>query len=67
MRYLLFVNPGAIQAPSIESIVAHELKHIVPYRSGSRLRLIGLVRLLSSGYTAKFERRTDYRDDPGRN
>lgn len=61
MRYLLFVNPGGSQAPGIESIVAHELEYIVQYRSGSRLRLFGLVRLLSPGYTAKFERRTDLR------
>ena len=65
MRYLVFVNPEVqvkkAPAAAIDAIVAHELEHIVRYRRGSRLRLLGLVRLLSGKYTARFERDADRR------
>jgi hypothetical protein len=39
--------------------LAHELAHVVSLNRGNRIRRLGLVRLLSKRYTAKFERRTD--------
>lgn len=46
-------------ADSVCAILAHELVHILWMSDGNRLHLFGLVRLVSSGYTARFERSTD--------
>ena len=63
MRYIIDVSsqPWTQNAPArgIEAIVAHELSHVVYYKSGPRIRLIGLIRLMSVGFTARFERQTD--------
>jgi hypothetical protein len=63
LQYLLKVNPEAFefQAPDagLEAIVAHELGHIVYYAQGNRLKLFGLTRLVSSDFTARFERWAD--------
>jgi hypothetical protein len=63
MRYFVDVNPALFQeqAPSdgVCAILAHELVHIVSLSRGNRIRRLGLVRLLSKGQIAKFERRAD--------
>lgn len=63
MRYFVDVNPALFQgqAPSdgVCAILAHELVHVVSLSRGNRIRRLGLVRLLSKGQTAKFERRAD--------
>jgi hypothetical protein len=63
MRYFVEVNPElfARQAPSqgVCAILAHELAHVVSLSHGNRIRRFGLVRLISGGFTRKFERRTD--------
>ncbi len=63
MRYLIQVNPKIcfLQAPEagVRAIVAHELAHVHYFKNGNRARLLGLVRLISKGFTARFERRTD--------
>jgi len=63
MRYLIRVNPevGLQHAPEagIRAILAHELAHIVYFKTGNRSRLLGLARLTSKGFTARFERWTD--------
>jgi hypothetical protein len=63
MRYFVDVNPALFQeqAPSdgVCAILAHELVHVVSMSRGNRIRRFGLVRLLSKGQTAKFERRAD--------
>ncbi len=63
MRYIVFVNPRVFElgAPEagVRAIVAHELGHVLYYRRGCRLRLLGLTRLVSSGYRARFERWAD--------
>jgi hypothetical protein len=63
LQYILKVNPEAFefQAPEagLEAIVAHELGHFVYYAHGNRLKLFGLTRLLSSDFTARFERWAD--------
>jgi hypothetical protein len=63
MRYLIRVNPevGLLQAPEvgIRAILAHELAHILYFKTGNRARLLGLTRLFSKGFTARFERQTD--------
>lgn len=63
MRYYIEINPAlfAQQAPAdgVCAILAHELSHVSSLNRGNRLRRLSLVRLLSGGYTAKFERRTD--------
>jgi hypothetical protein len=63
MRYLVEVNPElfALSAPEdgVCAILAHELSHVSAMSRGNRMREFGLVRLLSKGFTAKFERRTD--------
>jgi len=65
MRYLVFVNPRVfeLQAPEggIRAIVAHELAHIAYFKKRNRVRLLGLARLTSRRFTAKFERRSDLR------
>ena len=63
MRYYVEVNPalfqGHVPAAGVCAVLAHELAHVVSLSQGNRFRRFGLVRLLSKGYTAKFERRTD--------
>jgi hypothetical protein len=63
MRYFVQVNPELFQqqVPSdgVCSILAHELVHVVALRHGNRVRRFGLVKLLSKGHTARFERGTD--------
>lgn len=63
MRYIVYVNPEvfARQAPqaSIHAILAHELAHVLYFSQGHRLRLLGLVRLTTKGFTARFERWAD--------
>ncbi len=63
MRYVIFVNPRvfALGAPDdgVRAIVAHELGHMVYYRRGCRLRLLGLARLARSGFRQRFERWAD--------
>src|SRR5262249_42133778 len=63
MRYLIRVNPEVrfLQAPEagIRAILAHELAHILYFKTGNRARLLGLMRLSSKGFTARFERQTD--------
>jgi hypothetical protein len=63
MHYFVEMNPRiANSGPSTDSvcaILAHELVHISRMSDGNRLHLFGLVRLVSSGYTARFERSTD--------
>jgi hypothetical protein len=63
MRYFVDVNPALLQeqAPpdGVCAILAHELVHVVSLSRSNRIRRFGLVRLLSKGQTAKFERRAD--------
>ena len=63
MRFFVEVNPRAfeLRAPEegLRAIMAHELGHVFYFTRGPRVRLLGLVRLASKGYTARFERRTD--------
>src|SRR5258708_607350 len=64
MRYSVDVNPALFQrqAPSdgICAIVAHELAHVASLSRGNRIRRVGLIRLISERYTAKFERGADF-------
>jgi len=63
MRYFVDVNPRLFKraAPSsgICSILGHELAHVSYMSNGIRLRLLGLLRLGSASYRAKFERKAD--------
>jgi hypothetical protein len=63
MRYLVSVNPRAfeLQPPEagLRAIVAHELAHVAYLKKRSRVRLLGLARLTSKRFTAKFERQAD--------
>ncbi|MFN7947694.1 MAG: hypothetical protein U0Z53_20255 [Blastocatellia bacterium] len=63
MIYLLRVRPDvfALAAPEagIRAIIAHELSHILWFRRRNRLQLLGLMRLASADFTARFERWTD--------
>jgi hypothetical protein len=63
MRYYIKVNPrfAELNAPEvgIRAILAHELGHVYDFQRKNRLRLFGLLRLASKGYTASFERWTD--------
>lgn len=63
MHYFVEINPRiSVSGPSEQSvcaILAHELVHIDRMSTGNRIRLFGLVRLVSRGYTARFERSTD--------
>lgn len=63
MKYFVEVNPElAKRSPPPEgvcAILAHESAHLVTLSRGNRIRRFGLMRLLSRGYTVKFERRAD--------
>jgi hypothetical protein len=63
MRYIIKVNPRVFEsnAPeeSVRAILAHELGHVFDFHRKKRIRLLGLIRLSSKGYTAEFERWTD--------
>ena len=63
IRYLVFVNPRVfeLQAPpeGLRAILAHELGHVLYYRRKGRVRLLGLARLGSKRFTARFERWAD--------
>jgi len=50
-----------LQAPEdgVRAIIAHELGHVFYYKKGNRMRLFGLIRLISKGYRSGFERWTD--------
>ncbi len=63
LRYMMMFNPDAmnlhVPADGLRAIVAHELAHIDYFHGESRIGLLGLVRLLSPSFTARFERRAD--------
>ena len=63
IRYIIKVNPKVLelQAPEegLKAIVAHELGHVAYLEKRNRLQLLGMVRLVSGNFTARFERRTD--------
>jgi hypothetical protein len=63
MGYVVKVNARVFQlnAPEegVRAIVAHELGHVFDFHRKKRVRLFGLLRLLSKNYAAAFERRTD--------
>ena len=63
MRYFVEVNPALYNqgapADGVCSVLAHELAHVVALQHGNRIRRLGLVRLLSGSFTARFERKTD--------
>lgn len=63
LRYKILFNTEALnrQAPAegLRAIIAHELAHIQYFRNRGRIRLLGLVRLLSLSFTTRFERQTD--------
>ena len=63
LRYLLKVNrdlfTNGVPEDGMRAIIAHELGHVVYYKSCSRAKLLGLVRLEGGGFTAQFERATD--------
>lgn len=63
MRFVIGVNSKALvlQLPGdgLRAILAHELSHVVYYTHGKRVRLLGLVRLVSGRFRSRFERNTD--------
>ncbi len=63
MSYQLYVNPLVYKRGcpemAVRAIIAHELAHIAFYRRRKRLKLLGLVRLTSSGANLRFERGAD--------
>jgi Zn-dependent protease with chaperone function len=63
MRYIVFVNAAVFtrRAPEegVRAILAHELAHVLYFKGRNRLQLLGLVRLASKGFTARFERWAD--------
>jgi hypothetical protein len=63
MRYFVLVNPewrsrGA-PVEGVQAILAHELAHVDDLTRGKRIRLFGLMGLVSKTRTARFERRAD--------
>jgi len=63
MRYFVDVNPALLLRPppsdGVCAILAHELAHVAALSGGNRIRRLGLIRLMSQGYTARFERGAD--------
>lgn len=63
MQYLVFVNPRVFErsAPGVgvRAILAHELGHVLYFKTRNRLKLLGLVRLASKTSTQRFERWAD--------
>jgi hypothetical protein len=63
MRYYVEVNPELFArnppADGVCAILGHEMAHVADLSHGNRIRLFRLVRLLSSRYTVRFERRAD--------
>jgi len=63
MHYLIRVNPKvcSLQTPEagVRAILAHELAHVLYLNTRNRAQLLGLARLISKGFTARFERWTD--------
>ncbi|HMY75880.1 MAG TPA: hypothetical protein PLQ88_28925, partial [Blastocatellia bacterium] len=63
LRYVLRVNRKLFSAGTpedgVRAILAHELGHIVYYRTRNRLALLGLTRLACRDFAARFERGTD--------
>jgi hypothetical protein len=63
MHYLIRVNPKvcSLQTPEagVRAILAHELAHVLYLNNRNRAQLLGLARLISKGFTARFERWTD--------
>ena len=63
MEYLVFVNPRVFDrgAPDagVRAILAHELGHVLYFKTRNRLKLLGLVRLASKASTRRFERWAD--------
>src|SRR6266404_1250315 len=63
MQYLVFVNPRVFDrgAPDagVRAILAHELGHVLYFKTRNRLKLLGLVRLASKASTQRFERWAD--------
>jgi hypothetical protein len=63
IRYVLLANPAGelLDMPDggRAAIIAHEVAHILYYQSGSRWRLMGLLRLIRLKDEAKWERAAD--------
>lgn len=63
MQYLIFVNTRVFDraAPDVgvRAILAHELGHVLYFKTRNRLKLLGLVRLASKASTHRFERWAD--------
>lgn len=63
LHYVILVNPQVFmkRAPieGVRAIISHELAHALYYRNHNRLELLGLVRLTSKSFTARFERAAD--------
>jgi len=63
MRYFVLVNPAwktrGAPVEGVQAILAHELAHVEDLARGKRIRLFGLVGLVSNTRTARFERRAD--------
>lgn len=63
LAYVIGFNEDALRrgaAPeALRAVMAHELSHLSYYRQRNRLRLLGLVRLVSPRATARLERETD--------
>ena len=63
MQYLVFVNPRVFDRGSpdrgVRAILAHELGHVLYFKTRNRLKLLGLVRLASKASTQRFERWAD--------
>jgi hypothetical protein len=59
----VFVNPQVFArgAPDVgvRAILAHELAHVLYFKTRNRLKLLGLVRLASKTSTHRFERWAD--------
>lgn len=63
MQYLVFVNPQVFDRDAsdvgVRAILAHELGHVLYFKTRNRLKLLGLVRLASKTSTRRFERWAD--------